>query len=212
MKHFLAFFALLWTTWYQVTLHRSTFSPNDIFATILQICQLGVLCLFAAYGLYSQHGLGLALALSRVVLVMQYSQSWLFTHNTRQRERQLGFVVAVKAVALLSFVVADMHGLRGLWYWIAAVETVVDTAVSFAHIDDDEQSRREGLFSRISNLTLVVLGSGILALGKGCFDLGAERILEVDIRVAGNVLCFFAIIVSSAFQAFFARATTYQLF
>ncbi|KUJ10458.1 uncharacterized protein LY89DRAFT_710730 [Mollisia scopiformis] len=181
LKAYAGFFCILWFLWAQVALFDVRFVQDSILERVGKACQFGVMVGLAIVGPDFNpekqeqdvfRSLAIILMLSRVVLRFQYSvvlhQVWYY----KDTKTPLFLLVAANFVAAFVYL-GTFFGFKPdtphsnvfvVWYVTAVLETIVNIAVS---------SRWEvltfagtHLIKRMSLLTLIILGEGIIALSK----------------------------------------------
>jgi low temperature requirement protein LtrA len=189
---YIGFFALLWLTWYQVSLYDVRFSTDSIFERIAKAVHFGVMVGFAVIGPQWHPGqavddykiyktFGLMLMASRLTLFFQYGVTLLFTKRYKKTILPLSLIIASTALAAILYgaltptfpeksFAEDGHELAKkskvyiAWYVIAICETMFTVTVScYWRIISFKGTH---MVQRMSLLTLIILGEGIIVVCK----------------------------------------------
>ncbi|KAH8812164.1 bacterial low temperature requirement A protein-domain-containing protein [Xylogone sp. PMI_703] len=175
---YIGFFCILWFTWCQVTLYDVRFATDSVIERIAHACHFGVMIGLAIVGPQfdpssenwnSFQQLSLILMASRFVLFAQYGFTLLFTWRYRKTRLPLLIVMASLFIAAiiylgLSFVFstkATIHAYIG-WYVVSICEVGINIAVAgkWQIVSFDKTH----LVERMTCLTLIVLGEGVIGL------------------------------------------------
>ncbi|KAF1917907.1 hypothetical protein BDU57DRAFT_446293 [Ampelomyces quisqualis] len=189
---YIGFFALLWLTWYQVSLYDVRFSADSIFERIAKAVHFGVMVGFAVIGPQWNPGqavddykiyktFGLMLMVSRLTLFFQYGVTLLYTKRYKTTILPLSLIIASTALAAILYgaltptfpeksLADDGHELPKkskvyiAWYVIAICETMFTVTVScYWRIISFKGTH---MVQRMSLLTLIILGEGIIVVCK----------------------------------------------
>ncbi|KAK5120948.1 hypothetical protein LTR85_005732 [Meristemomyces frigidus] len=192
------------------------FSEDSVFERIAKASQFGVMIGFAITGpkfdvgvgaegndgdgpsLSSFRALSLILMASRLVLVMQYLQSLWFARNHKRTQLPILLIAATYFVAAMIYLGlfftfhtdgnAENHTYI-TWYVVAVLETVIATTVfsvfSVRHIITFEGTH---LVQRMSLLTLIILGEGVMGLAEKCQVIVKSDLFEFTASIIGNII------------------------
>ncbi|KAL4867966.1 hypothetical protein BDV12DRAFT_108574 [Aspergillus spectabilis] len=180
LASYIGFICVLWFTWCQVTLYDVRFATDSIFERVAHGCHFGVMVGLAVIGpnfLAEPDGWGplqqlsLILMASRVVLLCQYGSTLFFTWRYCKTRAPLIVVIAslVVAVAIylgvsFAFYNKTTYDAYIAWYCVAVAEVVSNVAV--AALWPSVSLWRTHLVERMTCLTLIILGEGIIGLTK----------------------------------------------
>ncbi|KAH8698586.1 bacterial low temperature requirement A protein-domain-containing protein [Talaromyces proteolyticus] len=180
LASYVGFICILWFTWCQVTLYDVRFATDSLFERIAHACHFGVMVGLAVIGplfLQDPNGwdplqqLSLILMGSRIVLLCQYSTTLFFTWRFKQTRVPLLLVIASLAIAIIiylgvsfAFYNQTSYDAYIAWYFVAVSEVVVN--VSVAAIWPAVSLLKTHLAERMTCLTLIILGEGIIGLTK----------------------------------------------
>ncbi|KAF2688479.1 hypothetical protein K458DRAFT_440113 [Lentithecium fluviatile CBS 122367] len=189
---YIGFFSLLWLTWYQVSLYDVRFSADSVFERVAKAIHFGVMVGFAVIGPQWKPGqyipeykiykaFGLILMVSRITLFAQYAVTLVYTRAYTKTIVPLCLVMgstlvaAVLYGALTPIFPATKYDVDGIlvdqksnayisWYVIALCETVLTVAVSCVYRVISFKGTH--MVQRMSLLTLIILGEGIIVICK----------------------------------------------
>ncbi|OWP04586.1 hypothetical protein B2J93_4865 [Marssonina coronariae] len=181
LKAYAGFFCILWFLWVQVSLFDVRFVQDSILERLGKACQFGVMIGLAILGPTFNpeaqkqgvfQSLAIILMLSRVILAFQYAfvlyQVWFYKDTKKPLLLIMGanFVAAfVYFVTYFGFRENDPHSrFFVVWYVTAVLETAVNIGVSSKWEVLTFQGTH--LIKRMSLLTLIILGEGIIAFSK----------------------------------------------
>ncbi|KAF7195204.1 hypothetical protein HII31_03410 [Pseudocercospora fuligena] len=210
LAQYVGFFCLLW----EVSLYDIRFSMDSVFERIAKTCHFGTMLGFAIVGVNFNVGekpgktidgdlhytsfraLTLVMMADRLILVAQYIQTIWFSRKYRRAAIPLIYIVATywtAAMVYLGLFFTFYHGRKDenhtylTWYAIAITETAVVTfisskwrIISFKHTH---------LVQRMSLLTLIILGEGIMGLAKACQKISKISIFHFWPSVIGAIIC-----------------------
>ncbi|KAK4624526.1 hypothetical protein CLAFUW4_06423 [Fulvia fulva] len=214
LKQYIGFFCVLWFTWYQVSLYDVRFSTDSVFERSAKAIQFLVMIGFAITGpkfdvgkakkdedskgpsLVYFKALTLVLMVSRLVLVFQYLQSLWFTRHYKKTILPMLMVASTYFVAAIIYLGLfwSFH-LNGTgknhsyiaWYIVAICETIVATAVSSVYRNISFKGTH--LVQRMSLLTLIILGEGVIVVAKTCQKIvKAEGVLKFSGSTIGSII------------------------
>lgn len=185
---------------------------DSIFERVAKACHFGVMIGFAITGPQFDVGaspdsadeesfssfqtLTLLLMASRLVLVAQYLQSLWFTRAYRRTHIPMLLIAATHAVAALVYLGLywtlhpNSEGSNNsfiAWYVIAIAETAVATTVSC--VWRVVSFKGTHLVERMSLLTLIILGEGVMGLAEKCQAIGKSYLFTFDPSTIGNIVC-----------------------
>ncbi|OAL55498.1 hypothetical protein IQ07DRAFT_607828 [Pyrenochaeta sp. DS3sAY3a] len=208
LTDYIGFFSLLWLTWYQVSLYDVRFSTDSVFERFAKALHFGTMVGFAVIGpqwrpgqdhgdYYIYRAFGLILMVSRLTLAAQYGVTLWFTKKYNKTILPLLLVTGMSLIAALIYGALtaafprtryDVLGREILqpssvyiaWYVVGISETVV--TVVGTH-----------MIQRMSLLTLIILGEGIIVICKSI-----SRIVKNDylwtVPVVGQIIAAVLII------------------
>ncbi|KAL2827109.1 bacterial low temperature requirement A protein-domain-containing protein [Aspergillus pseudoustus] len=178
LASYIGFICVLWFTWCQVTLYDVRFATDSLFERVAHACHFGVMVGLAVIGpnfLASPDGWGplqqlsLILMVSRVVLLCQYGSTLFFTWRYRKTRApliavMLSLFVAVFIYLGISFAFYNRSAYDAYiaWYCLAVAEVVSNVAV--AALWPAVSLWKTHLVERMTCLTLIILGEGIIGL------------------------------------------------
>ena len=183
LESYVGFFSVLWFSWYQVSLFDLRFSVDSIFERICKGLQFGFMVGFAVAGTSFQpndeqndytyfRDLSLLLMGSRFVLMFQYAVALYFTKHYERVRVPLFLIIVnyfIAGIAYLGLSFAFKSASTGPhayigWYVIAVAETAMTTIVS--SVWRLVSFKGTHMLQRMSLLTLIILGEGIIGLTK----------------------------------------------
>lgn len=219
LKAYVGFFSLLWLTWYQVSLYDVRFSTDSVFERVAKAVHFGVMVGFAVLGPEWKPGteiddykiykaFGLILMVSRLTLFMQYGVTLLYTKKYPKTIVPLCIIMASTLIAAIlygSLIAAfptinnDTDGnpipaasnMYIAWYIIGLFETLTRIGVSsrFPVLSFKETH----LVQRMSLLTLIILGEGIIVICKAISKIIKNEFLWTS-AVVGQIAAAILII------------------
>jgi low temperature requirement protein LtrA len=210
---YIGFFALLWLTWYQVSLYDVRFSADSVFERVAKAIHFGVMVGFAVIGPQWKPGqeiddykiykaFGLMLMVSRLTLFCQYGVTLLYTMKYRKTIVPLAMVMASTLLAAIlygaltptfpkdlfdadGFELPQKSNVYIAWYVIALSETVLTVTVScYWRIISFKGTH---MVQRMSLLTLIILGEGIIVICKSISKIVKNEYLW-SISVVGQII------------------------
>lgn len=214
---FVGLFTLVWATWFQTIIYRTRFSLHGLSGTARggvcdKVARFGhflVMFQFAAFSAPARGlgwGIGGAVAMSKGLLVLQYSQAmWRSRDDDGQGRTRKGMALMLllkaKCCSLASFLTLGLMGVWAMpvWCGVAALEVLMDAAicarfkVDISSYEDSNRNFRQ----QLGGLTLIILGGGVLAVAKACMELSIQGQLNLYILTVGHANCFLLIIVST---------------
>ncbi|KAJ4287620.1 hypothetical protein N0V90_012323 [Kalmusia sp. IMI 367209] len=216
---YIGFFSLLWLTWYQVSLYDVRFSTDSVFERVAKAIHFGVMVGFAVIGPQWKPGqeiydykiyraFGLILMVSRITLFLQYAVTLLYVRKYKKTVIPLCIILASTLIAAIlygaltpafpkekldadEFLIAQKSSVYIAWYVIALCETLITVAVSciFRVIS----FKGTHMVQRMSLLTLIILGEGIIVVCKSISKIVKNEFLWTA-AVVGQIIAAVLII------------------
>lgn len=174
------FFILLWLTWYQVSLFDVRFSTefDSIFDRIARVVHIGTMVTFAVlssqwtgYESDVYQDVSFVLMGSRFTLFFQYTVAFLYQRKGAGRKwlPQTTIMITTSGAAIIYGALAPALRANALvsvtWFFIGIVEIVVIIRAQSASAEDNH------LVERMSLLTLIILGEGIIVVCKAISNI-----------------------------------------
>ena len=141
--------------------------------------------------------LTLILMASRLVLVCQYVQSFWFTKTYKRTQLPMLAIAATYLVAaIVYFGLFFAFKSRGdkinhtciVWYVVAILETLIATCVSSVWRRGRVISfKGSHLVQRMSLLTLIILGEGVMGLAKQCQAIVKSKVFDFSGSTITNI-------------------------
>lgn len=212
LAQYVGYFSILWFLWYQVSLYDVRLAMDSVFERSAKALHLGVMVGFAMAGpdfkvgeasgakgegpMYGAfRALTLVLMASRLILVLQYLQTWWLT-RAYQRTRLPLLLIAASYFAAASVYLGlfwAFHPVRFginytyvVWYVVAVLETTAVTVISA--ISQSVSFKGTHLVQRMSLLNLIILGEGVIVLAKQCQLIIKCKALTLEASAIGNVI------------------------
>ncbi|RDA83517.1 hypothetical protein CP532_4151 [Ophiocordyceps camponoti-leonardi (nom. inval.)] len=177
---YVGFFCLLWLTWFVVTLFDVRYATDSIFSRLTRAIQLGVLVGFVvvdpSFDALRQNAntfrvLSAILAISRACLVIEYGSTLWHVWGFPRARMPIFLQITVHATAAVIYLGVTFGFTSNrdsknyiAWYVVAAVETVATLLLSnISPVLDLSDSH---LVKRMTLLTVMILGDGIIQLAK----------------------------------------------
>lgn len=212
---YIGFFSLLWLTWYQVSLYDVRFSADSVFERVAKAIHFGVMVGFAVIGPQWKPGqeigdykiykaFGLMLMVSRLTLFSQYGVTLVYTKKYRKTVIPLGLVMASTLIAAILYgaltpafpktvfaddgsgdLVARKSNVYIAWYVIAISETILTVTVSCVWRIISFKGTH--MVQRMSLLTLIILGEGIIVICKSISKIVKNEYLW-SVAVVGQII------------------------
>ncbi|CAI7615088.1 unnamed protein product [Penicillium pancosmium] len=180
LASYVGFFCILWFTWAQVTLYDVRFATDSVLERVAHACHFGVMVGLAIIGpefLTEPDGWGplqqlsLILMGNRVVLFCQYGSTLFFTWRYRATRVPLIAVMVSLFIAAIvylgvsfAFYQRTAYNAYIAWYVVAVIEVGVNLALAANW--KAMSFERTHLVERLTCLTLIILGEGIIGLTK----------------------------------------------
>jgi low temperature requirement protein LtrA len=209
LTSYIGFFSLLWLTWYQVSLYDVRFSADSVFERVAKAIHFGVMVGFAVIGPQWKPGqeiadykiykaFGLMLMVSRLTLFCQYGVTLLYTKKYKKTVVPLAMVMASTLLAAVLYGVLTPTFPKNVfnampqksnvyiaWYVIALSETILTVVVSCVWRIISFKGTH--MVQRMSLLTLIILGEGIIVICKSISKIVKNEYLW-SISVVGQIV------------------------
>lgn len=231
LSAYVGFFSLLWLTWYQVSLYDIRFSADSVFERVAKTTHFGVMVGFAVIGPQWKPGqaqwdykiykaFGLILMVSRLTLFAQYGITLLYTKKHRITILPILMIMASTLVAAILYgaltpafpdTIYDANGAAIdqyskayiAWYIIAISETILAVAVSCIPKWKAISFKGTHMVQRMSLLTLIILGEGIIVICKSISKIVKNEFLWSS-AVVGQIIAA-VLIINWYYQLYFDR-------
>jgi low temperature requirement protein LtrA len=212
---YIGFFALLWLTWYQVSLYDIRFSSDSVFERVAKAIHFGVMVGFAVIGPQWKPGqeineykiykaFGLILMVSRITLFLQYAVTLFYTRKYRKTIIPLGLIMASTLIAAILYgaltpafpaesYVPQKSNVYIAWYVIGISETLLTVGVSCISHFRAINFKGTHMVQRMSLLTLIILGEGIIVICKSISKIVKNEFLWTA-AVVGQIIAAVLII------------------
>ncbi|KAF2762423.1 hypothetical protein EJ05DRAFT_1203 [Pseudovirgaria hyperparasitica] len=211
---YIGFFAILWATWFQITLHDVRFARDSVYErackTVQMVCFVG----FALVGSKFSPSrdaksntnfriLCYTLVVSRALLVLQYLVVLACTYARKGYSKlylplALNTLVYLVAAAIFGAMTpafaesAQTHrGIYALWWAVMAAEGALTIAISSRW--RMLSFKKTHLVERMGLLTLIVIGEGAIGVTKTIASMMGKYGLEPD--GSGQTLCYILVLV-----------------
>ncbi|KAH7305207.1 bacterial low temperature requirement A protein-domain-containing protein [Stachybotrys elegans] len=180
LASFVIYFTLLWITWLVTTVFDARFGQDGILERLARACHLTVMIAFAmlspSFGepqviMPIFRAASIFLMMSRIVLAYQYAIVLFHARNHRRSRVTLFFAVLIPFAASLMYMMSAFipanysdHRLYIIWYVVGMLEM----AALVIHATFSETLTFAGTHfnERLSLLTLIILGEGVIILAK----------------------------------------------
>ncbi|ESZ94266.1 hypothetical protein SBOR_5334 [Sclerotinia borealis F-4128] len=191
LKSYAGFFCILWFLWLQVSLFDVRFVTDSILERIGKACQFGVMIGLAIVGPDFNssdqrpgafRSLAIILMFSRLVLSFQYSVILYHVWHYKNSKIPLFLIAVANAIAALIYFgtffgfteeTAKTGKVFVVWYITAVLETAVNIAISSKW--KVLSFRGSHLVQRMTLLTLIILGEGIIGISKSIADIAEQE-------------------------------------
>ncbi|CAI6261960.1 unnamed protein product [Periconia digitata] len=211
---YVSFFGILWSCWFQVTLHDVRFARDSLYERACKVIQLIVFVGLALVGSsFSPSGpdadntnfriLCYTLTLSRFLLAMQYLVVLFYVFRAKYSKLYLPLSIMVALYGIAALVFSTMiaafkeghqakRGVFAIWYVMMVTEALGAIAVSC--IWRMLSFKKTHLMERMSLLTLIVIGEGAIGVTKtvsrlmGKYGLDAEGCFLIMCIICSLVL------------------------
>ncbi|KAI9738088.1 MAG: hypothetical protein M1818_005516 [Claussenomyces sp. TS43310] len=177
---YIGFFCILWFTWCQCTLYDIRFGNDSVFERVCHALHFGLMVALAVIGpdfdaenidWHNLQHLSLVLMAQRFILFFQYGSTLFATREYHQVRMPLALTMLSLAISGfvylgVSFVFATKTAVQTFitWYVLAVLELLAVILISGYW--PVLSFRNTQLVERMSCLTLIVLGEGIIGLTK----------------------------------------------
>ncbi|VUC27326.1 unnamed protein product [Clonostachys rosea] len=177
---FVGFFLLLWNTWFITTVFDARFGQDGILPRICRACHLAVMVGFAVVGVAFDSkslirpiikGTSLFLALSRLVLALQYSLILFHARHHRRSRKPLIVAVILHILPFIAYLIAGIvsnqkedQQLLYVWYGIGLMELL--SIIVHATVSKTLSFEGTHFNERLNLLTLIIIGEGVIILLK----------------------------------------------
>ncbi|CAD6443795.1 2a9b570c-7041-41a4-adcf-290909a1c915 [Sclerotinia trifoliorum] len=191
LKSYAGFFCILWFLWLQVSLYDVRFVTDSVLERIGKACQFGVMIGLAIVGPDFNssdqkpgafRSLAIILMFSRLVLSFQYSVILYHVWYYKNSKTPLFLVVVANCIAAMIYF-ATFFGFTKetsktgkvfiVWYIAAIMETAVNIAISSKW--KVLSFRGSHLVQRMTLLTLIILGEGVIGVSKSIADIAEQE-------------------------------------
>ncbi|KAF2728351.1 hypothetical protein EJ04DRAFT_415106, partial [Polyplosphaeria fusca] len=216
---YIGFFSLLWLTWYSVSLYDVRFSSDSVFERVAKAIHFGVMVGFAVIGPSWKPGeeeddykvwraFGFILMVSRITLASQYAVTLWYTKKYKRTIIPLALIVASSLVAAIIYgaltagfpktqydanevAIPKKSQVYIGWYIIGIFEIIVTIGVS--SVWRVISFKGTHFVQRMSLLTLIILGEGIIVICKAISKIVKNDFLWTA-AVVGQVIAAVSII------------------
>jgi len=215
---YIGFFSILWSSWYQITLHDVRFARDSVYERVCKTIQFGCFVALALVGSGFYPGsvksnntnfriLCYTLMSMRVLSTVQYAVVFIFTARAGQRYRKLliplGLHIATFAIAAVVFGSlvpgyprGEEHnqGTYAAWWVVMLFEgiSILITASKWRMLS----FKKTHIVERMGLLTLIVVGEGAIGATKTIGRLMGKG--GLDLEACGFVLCIVLVLVDLA--------------
>ncbi|KAF3050833.1 hypothetical protein E8E11_007312 [Didymella keratinophila] len=227
---YVGFFSLLWLTWYPVSLYDVRFSADSVSERTAKAIHFGVMVGFAVIGPQWKPGqaqwdykiykaFGLILMVSRLTLFAQYGITLLYTKKYRITILPILLIMASTLVAAILYgaltpafpnttyvndtPIETYSNAYIAWYIIAISETILTVAVSCVPTWKAISFEGTHLVQRMSLLSLIILGEGIIVICKSISKIVKNEFLW-SAAVVGQIIAA-VLIIYWYYQLYFDR-------
>ncbi|APA11344.1 hypothetical protein sscle_07g061140 [Sclerotinia sclerotiorum 1980 UF-70] len=191
LKSYAGFFCILWFLWLQVSLFDVRFVTDSVLERIGKACQFGVMIGLAIVGPDFNssdqkpgafRSLAIILMFSRLVLSFQYSVILYHVWYYKNSKTPLFLIVVANGIAAMIYFVTFFGFTKEtsktgkvfiVWYIAAIMETAVNIAISSKW--KVLSFRGSHLVQRMTLLTLIILGEGIIGVSKSIADIAEQE-------------------------------------
>ncbi|KAJ5172834.1 hypothetical protein N7492_005427 [Penicillium capsulatum] len=180
LASYIGFFCILWFSWAQVTLYDVRFATDSFIERVAHACHFGAMVGFAIVGpqfMLEHNGWGalqqlsVVLAVDRFVLACQYASTLTFTWKHRSTRAPMIIIIASLIIAMAIYLGVSFAYFRHehyhayiAWYIIAVLEVGVNLGVAAGW--EAMSFKKTQIVERMSCLTLIILGEGIIGLTR----------------------------------------------
>jgi low temperature requirement protein LtrA len=229
---YIGFFSLLWFTWYQVSLYDVRFSTDSIFERCAKAIHFGTMVGFAVIGPQWKPGqeqgdyhiykaFGLILMVSRFTLLLQYGVTLFYTRKYKKTIVPLAIIMVSTLVAAIlygaltplfpdtklgtnvmgSYMIMQKSNAYIAWYVIGISETLLTVSVSC--IWRIISFKGTHMVQRMSLLTLIILGEGIIVICKSISKI-IKNYFQWSTPIIGQIIASI-LIIYFLYMAYFDR-------
>ncbi|KAI9792512.1 MAG: hypothetical protein M1816_002032 [Peltula sp. TS41687] len=213
MFAYIGFFAILWTTWFQVTLHDVRFARDTIYERVCKTVQFIVFVGFALVGSAFEPGDGkgnntnfrilcYTLVLSRILFAVQYGVVLGFTAKKGYNKLllPLGLNVLIYVIAAVIFGAMTPafsskteypKGIFSIWWIVMLLESMGSIAIS--SIWRMLSFKKTHIVERMALLTLIVIGEGAIGVTKTISRMMSKN--GLDAEGCSLVICIILVLV-----------------
>jgi hypothetical protein len=206
LKTYIAFFVILWATWFQVAKFDVRFASDSVFERVCKALQFGVMVGFAVVGptfqtaweldtpeavaaLQILQTLSLILMASRLISSAQYLSVYRFMR--KNPKAHVPMLIHICTTFVCAFVFLGLYfafnpstpGNSGRaisgWFVTLAVEAIVLLVVSGQY--RFMSFRHTPMVERLGLLTLIILGEGIIGLCEAVSKIGTSESYTSDV-------------------------------
>ncbi|KAF1852171.1 uncharacterized protein K460DRAFT_352001 [Cucurbitaria berberidis CBS 394.84] len=199
---YIGFFGILWSTWFQITLHDVRFARDSLYERVCKTIQfivfVGLALVGSQFNPSRKRGKGnniifrilcYTLTISRGLLAIQYLVVLFYTWRARYSKIYPPLLLMFAIYAVETAVFAGMtpafkkdeeaHGLVYLvWYVVMVLEAIAVVTIScFWRILSFKKTH---LMERMSLLTIIVIGEGAIGVTKTVSRLMGKHGLDVE--------------------------------
>ncbi|ORX97855.1 hypothetical protein BCR34DRAFT_496585 [Clohesyomyces aquaticus] len=198
---YVGFFGILWSSWFQITLHDVRFARDSIYERVCKTVQfivfVGLALVGSAFKPGSKSGnlknfriLCYTLVISRGVLAIQYGVVLFYTMKAKANKiyLPLGLMIAIYAAAAAVFgamtpafrenTAPKYRHIYLVWYIVMLIEASAVIAISCCW--RMLSFKKTHLMERMSLLTLIVIGEGAIGVTKTVSRIMGKTGLDVE--------------------------------
>ncbi|KID82654.1 Low temperature requirement A [Metarhizium guizhouense ARSEF 977] len=210
---YIGYFTVLWFTWLAVALYDVRFVTDSIFERVARAVHLGVMVGFAVVAPNFRpeennhqgtlQAMSLILMISRLCLAAEYSSILWHVRKFKKVRSAFYAQIAVHSVAALIYLGISFHLQHHhshvfiTWYIICAAEALFSFGLGLYH--DVLSFTKTHLMGRMSLLTIIILGDGIVVLAEKVVTIvkspEAWNPLIIGIVTAGASTTYFVFLV-----------------
>ncbi|KAF4547515.1 Hypothetical protein D9617_41g062660 [Elsinoe fawcettii] len=175
-----------------------TFDVGEKLESIMGLSSDDSISIIADPNLTSFKSLTIIMMASRLVLVLQYLQALFLTRKQTETILPMSLIAGTEFIAAMVYfgLFFSFHSLHAnaylTWYAVAFLETAICTAVS--SVWRTISFKGTHLVQRMSLLTLIILGEGIIGLAKKCQTIVKGQIFGFTSGTIANIICCVLII------------------
>ncbi|KAH7399030.1 bacterial low temperature requirement A protein-domain-containing protein [Phaeosphaeria sp. MPI-PUGE-AT-0046c] len=197
---YVGFFGILWSTWFQITLHDVRFARDSLYERICKtvqfICFVGLALVGSQFNPASPKGdninfriLCYTLVICRGLLAIQYLVVLFFTWKEKYAKLYLplGLMFLIYAIAMGAFAAMtpafqgqkkDHRLVYLVWYVVVTLEAIA--AITISCCWRMLSFKKTHLMERMSLLTIIVIGEGAIGVTKTVSRLMGKHGLDVE--------------------------------